>query len=119
MRGILKILVIEISCIIGNFDWERKKEQRIRLDIEIETDFGSCYGMSNTSKTVDWGDATREAEEILKKGRYYLAETACVDIAKRILKRPAALAVTVRLAKLEAVKNAQQVCAELRLAKKK
>ena len=54
---------------------------------------------------------------MLKKGRYILAETACVDIAHHILKKPAALEVMVRITKSKEQKNADGVSAEICLRK--
>ena len=53
MIGRLKILNLKAHCIVGKTGKERWEEQPVGLDIEIDVDFEKCYGMNNTSRTVD------------------------------------------------------------------
>ncbi len=60
---------LEIFCIIGLLDFEREKEQRVLLAIEIEYTYTDSY-------FIDYSTIIYEIESHLKKSKYKLLEEA-------------------------------------------
>jgi FolB domain-containing protein len=112
MRGTLHLNNIAACCILGLNANERVHTQRLRIDVEIQVDFLQSLRQQDTSGTVDWSTLPRELAAILEHEKFYLAETACVALARRVLSHSNAAWTRIRLTKLEADTGAESVAAE-------
>jgi len=99
MQSKIKIQKLKVNCILGVYAEERKKPQDIFVDVEIETDFSKSYGDSNTKNTIDWNTLSEEIIDKLIAEKYFLAETACIELAKWILEMPLAKSVKISIFK--------------------
>ena len=45
---------LEVECIIGFIEWERRIKQTIVLDIELPTDCARAAETDDVTHTVDW-----------------------------------------------------------------
>ena len=118
--GTLTISSIKCDAIIGINPEERINPQPVELTVKVEVDFEPAQVVDgivpkDTSKTVDWNQLARDTKSLLLESKFYLAETACVEIGKHVLRHSIAHAVTVRLTKFEIEQDVESVSAEIRL----
>lgn len=70
---------LEMKCIIGILDFERKKKQKIRIDAEIEYDYDMGF--------LDYTQAVLLIKKSFKKEKFYLLEDAQLFLAKKLKKK--------------------------------
>ena len=118
MLGTLTISKLRCNAILGINPDERLTPQPVELTIQIESDFSpSATHPQDTSTTVDWSVVASGAKELLISRKFFLAETACIEITQYVLQNPLARAATVRITKCEAIEGVESVSAELRLSR--
>ena len=113
MRGSLLLNDIEFDCILGLNPEERVRPQKVRLDVEIEVDFLRSEAQESTKDTVDWSSLPRALSQHMQESRFFLAESACLALARKVLGHSNALWTRVKLTKLEANTGATSVAAML------
>lgn len=111
-----KIIIkgLKTKCIIGDYDWERKRPQKIILDFELETDLKRVAQKDELA--TDMLDYSRLAKEVLKfveKSSYRLIETLAEGIANLCLKKFLVAGVRLRVAKPGAIKAAEAAIVEI------
>ena len=96
-----------VDTIIGLCDWERKVEQRIFFDIEMNVDIIQASKDDDIKKTVDYVAISNEVVNFSRKNKFLLIETLVIRLLKHLLnsnKLISSLTITVR--KPLAIKNA-------------
>jgi dihydroneopterin aldolase len=105
---------LEVYCVIGLQDWEREVQQKVRIDIEMETDTSEAAVDDDFSHALDYRGVAKNSIELVEKSSFKLVETMAEKIAMMILKKfPRAKSVKVRVAKPGAVRFAQSVGVEI------
>jgi dihydroneopterin aldolase len=100
----LRVEGIEIDCIVGIRPAERKRTQRVRLDLELVLDLSRAGRSGRFAHTVDYSLVVEEISRLLHFREYRLVEMATEEIAAMLLATHALIdAVTVRLEKPEAL----------------
>lgn len=106
---------LKTRCIIGDYTWERKRAQRLILDLEVEGDFSKSVALDKLSpKLFDYNKLTREVLKFVEKSSYQLIETLAEKIAELSLKNFPIKTITVRIAKPGAIKAADAAIIEIR-----
>lgn len=111
-----KIIIkgLRIQCVIGDYEWERKKPQPIVLDLELECDCRPAALKDVLGPgSVDYSQVVQAVLGLVETSACRLIETLAEQIAQLCLKSFPLEAVTVRLHKLAAVLKAEKVSVEI------
>ena len=108
-KDIIQIAGLEITAIVAILEAEREKEQRILLDLEIHTDIRPAARSKVIGDTVDYSYLAKEAERIIRNGKYLLLETLAEDVCDYCLKQPGVSSVNLSVKKPEALSKTEFV----------
>lgn len=111
-----KIIIkgLKTKCIIGDYEWERKRPQRLILDLEIEGDFSEAAEKDKLAPGLfDYNQLARDVLKLLEKSSYHLIETLAEAIAELALQKFPIESITVRIAKPAAIKAADAAIIEI------
>lgn len=104
---------IEVACVIGVNDWERKVEQIVRIDVELETDLTRACAQDDIRETVDYKQIRDRIVSTVKEARCFLIEALAERVAEACLADPRVAAVRVRLDKPGALRMTRTVGVDL------
>jgi dihydroneopterin aldolase len=103
--GTVSIRELRISCIVGVYPDERKREQDLFVDADLEFDFARVAASDHLADTVDYTTVAAELTEFVRAERFQILETlaqrACVRIleshpivrrCRLVIRKPAAVA---------------------------
>ena len=76
---------LELQCIIGAEDWERRMSQRVIVDIELRGDFSAAANSDDLADAVDYREVCAKAVEVAVASEYRLIETLADRIARASL----------------------------------
>ena len=76
----VKIKNLNFKCIIGILPFERKKKQRVNIDISFKYDY-------KDSKFIDYSQVVELVEKHMKKEKFELIEEAIISIKKQLIKK--------------------------------
>lgn len=116
MQRMDKIIIkgLKSKCVIGDYEWERKRPQRLVLDLEVEGDFSEAAQKDKlTPDLFDYNQLARDVLKLVEKSSYHLIETLAEAIAELALKKFPIEAITVRIAKPAAIKAAEAAIIEI------
>ena len=110
-----KILLeaLEVKCIIGIFDWERKTPQKVRIDLEFPADIRKAAQSDKIEDTVDYKRIAKRVLTYVGKSRFQLIETLAEKLAALLLKEFKLKEVKLRLSKPGAVRGSKNVAVEI------
>ena len=108
-KDIIQIAGLEITAIVGILEAERVKEQKILLDLEIHTDIRPAARSKVIGDTVDYSYLAKEAERIIRNGKYLLLETLAENVCDYCLKQPRVSSVDLSVKKPDALSKAEFV----------
>jgi dihydroneopterin aldolase len=101
---------LELYCVIGARDWERHTMQKVRIDLEFETDCRSAGISDDAADALDYRAAAKTAQSVVEGSSFVLVEALAERIAAALLEQfPRATTVRVRLGKPGAVRWAETV----------
>jgi dihydroneopterin aldolase len=111
-----KILLqeLEIPCIIGILPRERKKKQKIMIDLEFSTSVRRAARRDNLRDALNYQKIAGRATEFVSKSRFYLIETLAERLAQILLREFKLKSMTLRVSKPKAIRNAKNVGVEIR-----
>ena len=110
-----KILVKDliIKILVGIHNFEKKKKQRVRFNIEIIIDPNLAPDESNLNSIVNYEDIIKSIKKITNKRHYPLLETLGEDIFFRLFKDTKIKKIKLRIEKLDIIKNTSSVGIEI------
>lgn len=85
MRDTVFIEGLEARAVIGIQDWERKKKQTIRFDLEMACDASQAAVDEDIEKTIDYRAISKAILAHVEKHEYFLVETLAHRLAELIL----------------------------------
>lgn len=100
---------LEVRCIIGIFDWERKKRQKVVIDLEFPANIAKAAKRDRIKDTVDYKRIAKRTISFVEKSRYQLIETLAERLASRLLKEFRLSGLTLRVSKPGAVRGSKNV----------
>jgi dihydroneopterin aldolase len=111
--GIRHVFVRDLECeaLIGIYDQEKVKRQRIVINIDLSVREGS--GDDDIGHVVSYEVVVKKVEAILSAGHINLVETLCEKIAQSCLTDGRVLAARVRVEKPDIIPNARSVGVEI------
>lgn len=111
-----KIIIkgLKTKCILGDYDWERKRPQKILLDLELETDLKLASQKDNLDAgMLDYNKLAKAVLLLVQKSSYHLIETLAEAIAQLCLKKFPVQGAKIRLSKPAAIQAADAAIVEI------
>ena len=106
-KVIIKNLILNIF--IGIHDFEKKKKQRVRFNIEVVTNPNIIPNNKDLSTILNYEDIINKIKILVKKQHHELIEDLAENIFKMIFKNRLAKKINIKIEKLNIVKNAESV----------
>ena len=107
----IKNLILKIS--VGLHDFEKKKKQRVRFNIDISTDSNIKPNNNNLASIVNYEDTINKITYITKKKHHELLEDLAENIFDIIFESKIVIKVNLKLEKLDIIKNTESVGIEV------
>lgn len=104
---------MQLSCVIGVNDWERRTEQIVRIDVDLEADLGRACKEDDVHLTVDYKEVRDRIASAVKESRCFLLEALAERVAEASLADPRVHAVRVRMEKPGALRTTRTVGVEI------
>jgi len=111
MKNMDKVFIeaLEIECVIGIYDWERKIKQPIVLDIEMAFDNRIPAASDNIEDTLDYKAVSKRLIQFVSESDFGLVEKLGEQCCKIILDEFKVSHVKLKLSKIGAVRGAKAV----------
>ena len=106
-KVIIKDLILNIFIGIHNF--EKKKKQRVRFNIEVITDPNIRPNNQDLSTILNYEDVINKIQVLVKKQHHKLIEDLAENIFKIIFRNRIVKKVNIKIEKLDIVKNSDSV----------
>ena len=106
-KVIIKNLILNIF--IGIHDFEKKKKQRVRFNIEVVTNPNIIPNNKDLSTILNYEDIINKIKILVKKQHHELIEDLAENIFKIIFKNRLAKKINIKIEKLDIVKNSESV----------
>jgi dihydroneopterin aldolase len=103
------IEALEIECVIGIYDWERKIKQAVVLDIEMAFDNRKPAASDDIADTLDYKAVSKRLIQFVSESNFGLVETLAEQCCAIILEEFAVAQVKLKLSKPGAVRGARAV----------
>jgi len=106
---IVYIRDLRIDAVIGIYDWERRIQQQISVDIEMGWDNRPAAQSDDIKDTLNYKAAANLIKELVDKSEFQLVEALAEHIAELLLDKMKIPWVKVSLGKPLAVTDSQEV----------
>jgi len=103
------IEALEIECVIGIYDWERKIRQPVVLDLEMDSDNRRPAASDDIADTLDYKAISKRLIEFVSASEFGLVETLAERCCAIVIEEFGVQRVRLRLAKPGAVRGAKAV----------
>ncbi|MFT3805773.1 dihydroneopterin aldolase [Arenimonas sp.] len=103
------IEALEIECVIGIYDWERKIRQPVVLDIEMDFDNRKPAASDDIADTLDYKAVSKRLIQFVSESEFGLVERLAEHCCAIILDEFAVSRVKLKLSKPGAVRGAKAV----------
>jgi dihydroneopterin aldolase len=103
------IEALEIECVIGIYDWERKILQPIVLDIEMAFDNRKPAASDDIADTLDYKAISKRLIQFVGDSSFGLVEALAENCCRIILEEFGVAQVKLKLSKVGAVRGAKAV----------
>ena len=103
------IEALEIECVIGIYDWERKIRQPLSFDIEMDFDNRIPAASDAIEDTLDYKAVSKRLIDFVGNSSYGLVEALAEECCRIILGEFGVSRVRLKLSKVGAVRGARAV----------
>ena len=110
-KVVIKNLILNIF--IGIHDFEKKKKQRVRFNIEVETNPNTKPSNKDFSTIVDYETLVNKIKTLVKKQHHELLEELAENIFRIIFQNKLVKKVNIKLEKLHIIKESESVGVEI------
>ena len=76
---------LEVECIIGFIDWERRIKQRVQIDLEMPVDCARAARSDDVVDTLDYKRVAKRVIAFVEASEFMLVETMAHRMAMMIL----------------------------------
>ena len=114
-KVVIKNLILHIFIGIHNF--EKKKKQRVRFNIEVVTDPNIKPNNLNLSTILNYEDVINKIQTLVKKQHHELIEDLAENIFKIIFQNRLVKKINIKIEKLDIIKNSESVGVEFSKSK--
>lgn len=109
---------LEIPCIIGIFDWERKVKQKVTLDLDFPANIKKAARGDRIEDTIDYKKISKRLIDFVSNSKFQLIETLAEKCAELLLKEFCLKEVHLRISKPGAIRGAKNVGIDITRRKK-
>ena len=106
-KVVIKNLILNIF--IGIHDFEKKKKQKVRFNIEVETNPNTKPSNKDFSTIVDYETLVNKIKELVKKQHHELLEELAENIFRIIFQHKLVKKANVKLEKLHIIRESESV----------
>ena len=106
-KVVIKNLILNIF--IGIHDFEKKKKQKVRFNIEVETNPNTKPSNKDFSTIVDYETLVNKIKTLVKKQHHELLEELAENIFRIIFQNKLVKKANVKLEKLHIIKESESV----------
>ena len=106
-KVVIKNLILNIF--IGIHDFEKKKKQKVRFNIEVETNPNTKPSNKDFSTIVDYETLVNKIKELVKKHHHELLEELAENIFKIIFQNKLVKKANIKLEKLHIMRESESV----------
>ena len=106
-KVVIKNLILNIF--IGIHDFEKKKKQKVRFNIEVETNPNTKPSNKDFSTIVDYETLVNKIKELVKKQHHELLEELAENIFRIIFQNKLVKKANIKLEKLHILKESESV----------
>ena len=106
-KVVIKNLILNIF--IGIHDFEKKKKQKVRFNIEVETNPNTKPSNKDFSTIVDYETLVNKIKELVKKQHHELLEELAENIFRIIFQNKLVKKVNIKLEKLHIIRESESV----------
>lgn len=103
------IEALEIECVIGIYDWERKIRQPVVFDIEMDFDNRKPAASDDIADTLDYKAVSKRLIQFVSESSFGLVERLAEHCCAIVLDEFAVSRVKLKLSKVGAVRGAKAV----------
>ena len=100
---------LEIECVIGIFDWERKTKQKVEISFELDCDISKASALDDIKQTVNYKDISKKIIALIEPSQFFLIETMAEKVAQICLANNGVQKAKVTVSKPGAVRGSQNV----------
>ena len=112
---LVRDLVLKIS--VGIHDFEKKKKQRVKFNLDINTDPSLVPDDNNLNSIINYEDVIKNIKKITNKKHYLLLETLAEKIFLKLFENMGVKKVKLRIEKLDVFENTSSVGIEIEKSK--
>ncbi len=112
---LVRDLILKIS--VGIHDFEKKKKQRVKFNLDINTDPDLVPNDNNLNSIINYEDVIKNIKKITDKKHYPLLETLAEKIFLKLFENTRVKKVKLRIEKLDVFKNTSSVGIEIEKSK--
>ena len=106
---IVYIKDLRIDAVIGIYDWERRINQQINVNLEMGWDNRKAAESDNIKDTLNYKEAANLVKDLVDKSEYQLVEALAEHIAELLLDKMDIPWIKVSLGKPMAVTDSKEV----------
>ena len=103
------IEALEIECVIGIYDWERKIRQPVVLDLEMDSDNRKPAASDDIADTLDYKAISKRLIQFVSESSFGLVEALAEHCCRIIIDEFGVARVKLKLSKIGAVRGAKAV----------
>jgi dihydroneopterin aldolase len=100
---------LEVACIIGFIDWERRVTQKVVIDLELPVDCARAAARDSVADTTDYKTIAKRVLAWVGASEFHLVETLAQRLAALLLEEFALAWVRVTINKPGAIRHARDV----------
>jgi dihydroneopterin aldolase len=109
----LELCGLEVACVIGDRPEERRREQRLLVDVSLVCDLAAAAASDALRDTVDYAALAESIRQALRAARCHMIERAAACVARVCLADPRVREVRVRVEKAGCVPGLRAAAAVL------
>ncbi len=109
MKDKIFIQELQIPCLIGIFDWERKKRQIVSVSLEFPALILKAAKSDNIEDALDYKKIAKRTIDFVSQSRFYLIEALIEELATVLLKEFKLSEITLQVEKPGAIRGARTV----------
>lgn len=100
---------LEVECVIGVWEWERRITQKVRIDLDMSADIRSAAASDQLEDTLNYKAIAKRVISHVEDSNYHLVETLAENVANILLTEFTVSWCRVKINKGRAVRGARAV----------
>ncbi|HVZ79625.1 MAG TPA: 2-amino-4-hydroxy-6-hydroxymethyldihydropteridine diphosphokinase [bacterium] len=113
MGDLIHLKGLKVRCIIGIFEWERKRKQDVILDLSFPTSVARAAQRDRIQDALDYKRIAKSTIAFVEKSSYQLVETLAERLAQHLIEKFGLPRVRLSVSKPGAIRGSQNVGVEI------